>query len=184
MTNNNIRGDLQAFSNSQSQLQECGGAAVAVEILMRMIAEKSRPVQAKIKEYVKQDNEKKNKNNEKESRKIKDNYWDCNFQYIEKAIIDVFGDKLSPDERSILDLFRKIRNKLVHGDLVGMMNKMNILPESREVLRDGRRKILEKQNIIEAIKVMDSRGTFSKVKNCIADAENIASNIFCKLANE
>lgn len=184
MTNNRIYEEHQAFSNSQLQLQECGGAAVVVETLMRMVAEQSKEVQAKIKEYVEQDVEKKIKDNKKKPREIKDDYWNCDFQYIEKAIIDVFNDKLKPDERSSLLLFRQIRNKLVHGDFVGLMKKMNIHPESREILRGGGRGLLEEQNIIEAIKVMDARGLFNKVKNCIAETKDIIEKIFCELANE
>jgi len=157
--------EYSAFGNAKNQLGERGGEAIVVETLMRMIAEKSKPVRDRIKELAKDEDEQ--------------DFWTCRFEHVVKAIIDVFDDKLSEKHSTgiqkyqILENFRDTRNKLIHTKFVGL--------EGREILSDGSRTSLKRKEIIEGVKSLNRTGSsynFSTIRILIARAYEVAAEIF------
>jgi len=165
MQEGNVQAILNAFENEMNGLERAAGAAVAVEMRMRMIGECSEDVRKKLKELVEKAKAKKTKCSSKKSV----NYWDCDLCYLDDAIAIVFKDDLTADEREKVDKFRRKRNALLHSDFVKLMELLGIPPTGRN-LTGGKRNILQNKDIKESfISVTRNQGlvTFQKEANAV-----------------
>ncbi len=158
MTPGEIGAMLTNLNNIQLKLEAASGAAVAVEMRMRLIGQLCEQVRDKLKELV---------NTYKASNKPKqppsNKYWDCELSFLDQAIDEIFHDKLEPNERQKIEDFRPLRNKLLHADFVTLMKRMGIDPTGRQILStDGKRNILDSADIKEAVLSIDRNQGFEK----------------------
>lgn len=153
MNNSEIAAMIRSIRNNYVGLGEVAGPVILVEFYMRLLAQLSKPLQKKIKEL----------QQEKASRNIKE-YWECNLEFIDRAIDHVFGEELGSDDRKKLKRFRKLRNKMVHADFVGLMSELNIRPTDREIIKSGERNIVHQSDMMEAIKRIENNNGFSKFR--------------------
>ena len=135
MTQGEIGAMIGTIQNIEDKLNQAAGVAVAVELRMRLIGELSEPVRSKLQELMR-------------ANRIKTNqeYWQCNLKYLEQAIFFVFSNNLNPKDLEVLESFRKLRNKLLHADFVGLMLELKMHPAGREA------------DIREAIMSIDKQG--------------------------
>lgn len=157
MKNSGMRaGDIGAMisniNNIQIALSSAAGAALMVELRMRLIGEHSQTVRDKLIDIVAATTKKKNTSN---------NYWNCDLSYLDDAIVEVFKDQLDSVELQKLDGFRKLRNKLLHADFVGLMQELGISPTGRQILdpMNDKRNLLTSANIKESVLSVSSSRT-------------------------
>ena len=161
MTNSGMRiGEIGAMisniNNVQVALNSAAGAALMVELRMRLIGELSQPVRDKLLDLVdtfKKSNPKK--------KHVSDNYWNCDLAYLDDAIVEVFKNQLDNIQLQKLDGFRKLRNKLLHADFVGLMEELGIPPTGRQILDpiNDKRNLLTSANIKESVLSVSSSRT-------------------------
>ena len=174
-TNNDQTGlvmaQLNAIENISITLGEAAGDVVFFEIKMRMIAEQSEPVRIKLNEIV------------KPRKGQKPNYIDCNLVDLVTATISVFGNSalLNENEQKKLEQFRTVRNKIIHGDFVGLARKLNIDLKSQDRGQsDG--KPLDPKNIIEAIIETGRSNVFTETRKLAKEAQEILKKIIIQTA--
>jgi len=179
MTPGEIGAMLTNLNNIQLKLEAASGAAVAVEMRMRLIGQLSEPVRDKLKELV---------NVYKASNKLKktpsNKYWDCELSFLDQAIDEIFHDKLEPGERQKIEDFRPLRNKLLHADFVNLMKRMGIDPTGRQILSTaGNRNILDSADIKEAILSIDRNQGFEKFQTRAKGVSSILEKLIFSLAS-
>ena len=138
-------GVAQAFSNIDNiatQLGECMGPVVLVELQIRFVGEMCDSVQNKLKEIATLEwNERRKKDST--AHKKRDDYLECNLEFLIDAICQVFSTELSNDEIKKLEKFRKVRNKLAHADFTGLMKACDVEPATHSAFTQHRGKIME-----------------------------------------
>lgn len=161
MTNSGMRiGDIGAMisniNNISVALNSAAGAALMVELRMRLIGELSQTVRDKLIDLVANV-----KNNNPKKKNISDNYWNCDLSFLDDAIVEAFKNQLEDVELQRIDGFRKLRNKLLHADFVGLMEELGISPTGRQILDpiNDKRNLLTSANIKEAILSVSSSRT-------------------------
>ena len=161
---------LNNFGHAQLHLNEAAGYAVMVEVRMRLIGQLCEEVRNALVEVV----DKYMQDNPKCKRKPKVNYWECDLQFLDDAIDQVFAEKLTSKKRQQIDEFRGLRNKLLHGDFVNLMVLMGIVPTGRVLDPNGKRNVLEEKDLREAILSIGSERNqgFKKIRE---KAENVIS---------
>lgn len=165
---------VSCISNIEGQLEQACGAAVAVEMRMRLIGQFSQPIRERIKELIKEWKIK----NPQSKNKPSDKYWNCDLCFLDQAIVDIFQDSLDPIEFQTLLEFRDLRNKLLHGDFVGLMKALKILPTGRQILSaEGDRNILASEDIAEAIKSVERNQGLSKIRTKANEAITVLDKI-------
>lgn len=161
------------LSSATIKLGEVAGPALAVELRMRLIGQFSEPVRVKLKQI--QENKKK----EKKYIAVKE-YLDCNLEYLDDAIIEVFKDKLQPNELVELEQYRPLRNKLLHADFVNLMIRLGIEPSGRQFFpKTGTRNALEPKDIKEAFLSIISNQGFEKMRSQANGVIVILNKIIC-----
>lgn len=88
------RFELHAIDNDESFLDQAAGAAVAVELRVRIFAERSADIQAEV-EKVKEEVVEKKKHRASKGNRPSDRYWNCKLEYLEDAVEKVYSDCLS-----------------------------------------------------------------------------------------
>lgn len=156
---------LQSIANLERKVSDAAGAAILVELRMRLIAELCKPVRVKLEELIKE--------KEKQSgKKIRDDkYWNCNLSFLEKAIQAVFSDNPDSIQLTGLKKTRDLRNALLHANFVEMMKLLRIPPEGRQIDSWGSKNKLEEAEIREAIISIDRSqglGEFEKLAKEVA----------------
>lgn len=171
MTPGEINAMLQNLNNIP-QLNEATGATVAVEVRMRLIGELDERVRDKLKEIVA---------NAKRKGKS-DKYWDCDLSFLDDTIDVIFHDKLELIERQKIEKFRDLRNALLHGNFVDLMNLMNIPPTGRQI-SSGERNILESKEIKEAIVSINRNQGCQKILTHAKEVISILDKIIFNFGN-
>ncbi|MDR3647028.1 MAG: hypothetical protein P4L22_05815 [Candidatus Babeliales bacterium] len=148
-------GDIVAIVNHIGNIQlsfnEAAGLAIGVELKIRLMAELYQPLQKELKNVIKQDEAKK-------GYKIKNkNYWNCDLEYLESAIILIFNNKLDQQEIAKFEAFRQLRNKFLHADFVSFMKLLGVTPQGKKLIQDGYKDILKKSDIKEAVLSLDNK---------------------------
>lgn len=161
MTTSKMRiGDICAMisniNNIQVALDTAAGAALMVELRMRLLGEHSQPVRDKLIDLVAVI-----KKNKPKKKHISDNYWNCDLSLLDDAIVEVFKNQLDNVELLKLDGFRKLRNKLLHADFVGLMEELGIPQTGRQILdpMNDKRNLLTSANIKESVLSVSSPRT-------------------------
>ncbi len=147
----------------ESKLNEAAGAAVTVELLMRLIAERHAPLRNKIHDLIvkpKRDR----KLDAGNTQKPRHNYWDCDLSVLDKAIDAVFQDKLNEIERNTILNFRDKRNKLIHADFVSLMSLLNITATGQQVTVNNKRNIVQNADVEEAVQSIQRNQGFEAFK--------------------
>lgn len=147
---------ISNINNIQVVLNSAAGAALMVELRMRLIGELSQSVRDKL--IVLVDIFKKN---HPKKKNVLDTYWNCDLSYLDDAIVEVFKYQLDNVQLKKLDGFRKLRNKLLHADFVGLMEELGIPPTGRQILdpMNDKRNLLTSANIKESILSVSSSRT-------------------------
>jgi hypothetical protein len=120
----------------QSKVDEAVGAATALEMRLRLIAELEPMVQTELK------------------TKTSKLYYKADLFHLIYAVINVFSNQLTQSESSKIDIFRESRNKAVHGSLVELMLKLGITPTGRDMVdpHTKTRNILSEGDLVEGVK--------------------------------
>ena len=175
LTSGEIDAILSNFRHVQCKLNEASGTAVAVEVRMRLIGQLSEEVRNSLTEIVAKSPKK---------RKSSD-YIDCDLEFLDKAIDQVFSKNLDASRCKQIAEFRPLRNKLLHGNFVGLMNLMKIVPTSRQITSaSGDRSILEIRDIKEATLSIDRNGGFEKMRQQAENVIIILDEIIVRLAGD
>lgn len=161
---------INNIDSVQIKINSATGAAVMVELRMRLIGELCARVRERLKDSI-------------TSKKEPNQYWNCKLSFLDDAVDIVFQEVLNLSQRQQLSEFRNLRNKLLHGNFVGLMELMGITPGSRLIEKDGSRALLQPTEIKEAVLSIDRQNGFAivetKAKNVIA----ILDEILLSLAN-
>jgi len=162
------------LGNIQLKLDESAGAALSVEVRMRLIAELNQQVRSKIAELVEEEHKKRLKKNANAQKKD-ENYWECNLCFLNEAICIVFQDQLSDENVKKLKRYAPFRNKIMHGDFVGLMDKLGLILPGRKILSiAGDREALKKAEIKESIvSIANGHSGISKVCSEIREVQGI-----------
>lgn len=179
MTPGEIGAMLTNLNNIQLKLEAASGGAVAVEMRMRLIGQLCEKVKNKIKEIINT-----YKSNNMPKKPPSNKYWDCELSFLDRAIEEIFHDKLAPDERQKIEDFRPLRNKLLHADFVTLMKRMDINPTGRQILSiDGKRNILDCDDIKEAVLSIDRNQGFEKFQLQAKEVCSILDRLIFSLAS-
>ncbi len=155
------------LGNTLLKLSTASGAAVSVEVRMRLIGEFSEKVQKKLEELAL------SRKSKKELTKTPNHkYWECNLNLLEEAVLEIFRHHFSSGVVSKIQSFRSMRNSLLHGNFVKLMKFLEIDGTGRQLGADGKRNILHPSEIAEAIKSIDRDGGFEK---CETQAKEVAT---------
>jgi len=150
---------LNKIDNIGLQLGEVSGFAVKVELLMRLIAEKHKPIQDELELIM----------NKKEEPRKRKNYWNCDLYYLVPAITSVFSDTIEQSDLNKLETFRVLRNKLLHVSFVELIEKLGFEAEGRHIVTAKERRIIMK---IEEKEEEEKKTKFSKGgRNILKESE-------------
>lgn len=163
MRTGEINAVLNATENIQLKMDEAGGATLAVELRIRLLAQLSQPIQATLK----------NKNK----------YWKCDLQYLIEAIISVCKNKLEIGEAEKLNKFLVLRHKLVHGNFVSFTKLQGIEPKGRQIIFSSTRKTLLESDIRESICSVDWNHAFSEFRKLASEVKSIVDRLIRCLAD-
>lgn len=140
-----IGGLINVFNNLQLKIDEATGAATALEMRLRIIAELVPEVQTELR------------------KKTKKLFRDAELNYLIPAVLQVFQNELDHTERQKIESCRFPRNKLSHACFVEFMLAIN--GEAPGRLRDnrtGKGKPLQKENLLEGIRSLDTSGALEE----------------------
>ncbi|NGX34817.1 MAG: hypothetical protein K1060chlam1_01174 [Candidatus Anoxychlamydiales bacterium] len=126
------------LNNIQSKIDVATGAATALELRLRIIAQLEPKMQVELK-------------------KQKTNYADASLQDLIDALLKVFQDKLNSGDLHKINNIRYPRNKTSHANFVQLMINLNGEALGREINpRTGKREPLGNKDIIEGAICIDS----------------------------
>ncbi len=173
-------GELSAMliniKNLQSHIDSSSGAAVAVELRMRLIGELCEKVRDELKKIVKEE--------PKGKYKKSDKYWDCKLEFLDQAIDHVFYKKLNSTQQKTLLKFRPLRNKLLHANFIKLMILLDIAPTGRHILSgNGKRNILNQPDVKEAILSIERNGGFKNFLNLANKVIGILEELILSLVS-
>lgn len=124
-----IGGLIQALNNIRSKCDEAVGAAAALELRLRIIAEWEPRVQVALKGAL---------------------YHEANLSFLIRAVLEIFQNELSQEEKEEIKSCVVPRNKVSHGSFVEFMIKLNGEALGREIDPKTRKgKPIEKSNIVD-----------------------------------
>lgn len=164
----NIHAELSVLNEINLKLSDAAGTTVKAEFYMRLIGQFSLKVRTALIDIISKPPPKARKSS---------NYSNCNLQYLDEAIEQVFQSSLSQEEIEKLSNFRKLRNKLLHADFVGLMNALKIEPTGREIKRDGSRNLLDESNFLEAAKSINRNNGLNQVRMAASSVCEILERI-------
>lgn len=122
---------ISILNNIQSKINYAAGAATALELRFRIIAQLEPKVQ-------------------KELRKP---YHKVELIDLIEAILKIFRGNLNLEDQEKIKNCRLLRNKTSHGSMVELMFNLGIEPTGREIdPRTGKRNVLNEEDLIEGVK--------------------------------
>lgn len=157
---------LSILGNAELKLNEAAGPALGVEVRMRLIGEMSKEVRDRLKELVLQDYKERKKENPKAKKESSD-FEKCDLFFLNAAIREVFKDQLNAVDLEELRKCTPYRNKTLHGDFVGLLEKMGMILLGRQLISiAGERNALKSSEIKESL-VSIANGSPSFNQACI-----------------
>ncbi len=124
---------IQTLKNIQPKIDTAAGAATALELRLRVIAQLEPKVQIAL------------------GKKANSQYHKGPLSYLIDVILEVFQDRLDPADQEKIKICRLPRNKVIHGSFAELMIELNGEALGREIdPRTGKHRPLEKIDIIEA----------------------------------
>ncbi len=161
MTREEIAMILANLKNIELKLGEVAGAILCVEVQMRLICQLCKAVADELKG---------------------DDYLKTKLVNVEKAIVNVFKNQLQSDELKKIERLLIVRNKLLHGDFVQGMKRIDVFPSSREIISSKCKKEIDKLDIREAIISLDKNHALDKVLGEAKQVQNIMERLIMGLA--
>lgn len=156
-------GLINALNNMQLKIDAASGAATALEMRLRIVAELVSEVQTELR------------------KKTNDPYHEAKLYYLIPAILEVFQNELDRTERKQIEACRPPRNKLSHASFV----ELSINGEATGRLLDirtGKGKPLKKENLLEgALSLERSRGLEEFTKEARKAVQIVDSKILRSL---
>lgn len=133
---------ISTLHNIQLKIDSAAGAATALELRLRIIAQ----LEPKVQEILK--------------TKTKESFYRVKLEHLIAAVLHVFKDKLNSAEYDAIIECRIPRNKLIHASLVELMIKLNEEALGREIdPQTGKGKPLREDDLVEGAKLIErSRG--------------------------
>ena len=129
---------ILTLHNIQSKIDTAAGAATALELRLRIIAQLETKVQDELK------------------KKTKKPFYKAELEHLIFAVLEVFKDKLEPIEHDAIINCRPPRNKLIHASLVELIIKLNGEALGREIEpRTGKGKPLTEDDLVEGAKCIE-----------------------------
>ena len=125
---------LQTLANIQLKLDTASGAATALDLRLRIIAQLAPRVRLAL------------------SRKKRGAFHQVKLHQLVDAVLEVFSDRIEPKDQEKIKKIRHPRNKAAHGSFVELMIALNREPQGRELdPHTGKRKLLSVDDIIEGV---------------------------------
>ncbi len=121
----------------------CGGLQI-IELKLRLLAESNKCFRDKVYELIK-----KNKRLKKQKQ---DEYWCCPVNCLINSIEPVFGHVLNAEEKEEIKKFKGLRDKMLHGDLIGFYKNLDVSLGGQQILSGSRRNQLHWDDQAVAIK--------------------------------
>ncbi len=168
LSSGEINALLSALNNLSVKLGEATGAIVFVEIQMRLICQLSEPARIKLVEHT------------AKSRDNRKSYWECDPAPLAQAIADIFKAVLNDEEQKQILIIPSLRAKLLHGELIGLLERLGVNPLSRQMtLLAGslQAQKVEAKDIVEAIKCIDRNDGLGKVRRHALTTSGILERI-------
>jgi hypothetical protein len=129
---------INHISNIELKIKDLAGQVLSIELKLRLLAESNEPFREKVYSLIKIEKPKPSNR--------KNQYWNCDLKLLIKAFTSEFDHKLTSDEKLAIDDFNNVRNKLLHGDFIELMDALKIPVEGQEILPSGKRNKLEWRN--------------------------------------
>lgn len=149
-------GTISALHNLQGKIDEASGAATALEMRLRIVAELVQEVQDEL------------------SKKTKDSYHEAKLYRLIPAVLEVFQDHLTGVERKQIEICRPPRNKLTHASFVEFMLEINGEALGRVIdRRTMKGRTLNKTNLLEAAMSLDHSGALENFTRIARQATSI-----------
>ena len=155
-----ISAEINVFNNLKLQTEETAGKILWIEFKMRYLAERSQKVVDKLNEVT---------NLKDEDQKY---YWNCKLDDLLKAIKNVFLEQLNNEEINIIDQYQMVRNRYLHSNFVGTLEKLGLSTGGR-LIKNGQKVPLEKKEIGESLKALHTNDGIRAVKSLINSVENV-----------
>ena len=152
-------GTINALHNLQGKIDEAAGAATALEMRLRIVAELVQEVQDELR------------------KRTKDSYHEAKLYHLIPAILEVFHDYLIDAERQQIESCRPPRNKLTHASFVEFMLAVNGEAPGRIIdRRTMKGRPLNEGNLLEGSMSLDHSGALEnftrKARQAIAIVED------------
>jgi len=144
-----MSGVCNALGNIQFKIDAAAGAATALEMRLRIVAELLQEVQDKLKEP----------------------YHKARLYDLIPAVLTVFQDQLSQEEVQCIERCRPPRNKLSHASFVEFMLAVNGSAPGRKLNPQTRKPYeLKKENLLEASLSVDHSRAFENFTSTVRTA--------------
>jgi len=151
---------------------EAGAVFLAIEPLMRYLAEIDKGIAGRIQKLIKAEKSFKNK--------LYFHYWDCDPKYLIEAIEEECGSQLSNAEIEQLKKYPLLRGKFLHGNFIELMEIMDIEPTSRQLISVGKCRRLEPGQIYESLLSMKNNEVFAKLRKYSAEITQLINDLIIK----
>jgi hypothetical protein len=149
-------GMINALHNLQGKIDVAAGAATALEMRLRIVAELVQEVQDELR------------------KRTKESYHEAKLYYLIPAILEVFQDHLTDIERQHIESCRPPRNKLTHASFVEFMLEINGEAPGRVIdRRTMKGRPLKKENLLEGAISLDHSGALENFTRKAQQATSI-----------
>lgn len=104
---------INHIENIRSNIEKGCGALQIIELKLRLLAEDNELYRKELYGLI-------------SKKKTRNEYWNCDIAPLVQAIESAFGNRLTLDEKNAIKKFNKVRNKMLHGDLVDFFDVLGV----------------------------------------------------------
>lgn len=125
---------ISNIETKRADIREIAGDCVIIELKLKLLAEKNPLFRKEVHKLA-------------AKKKKWKNYWNCMLEVLCSAIDLTFGDKLTPQQKNVVKLFKSsIRNEMLHANFIEVIVELGLSPDGQQVLSDGKRNQLKWPN--------------------------------------
>lgn len=149
-------GTINALHNLQGKIDLASGAATALEMRLRIVAELVQEVQDELR------------------KRTRESYHEANLYHLIPAVLEAFQDHLTDIERQHIASCRPPRNKLSHASFVEFILQINGEAPGRVIDRlTMKGRPLKKESLLEGAMSLDHSGALENFTRKARDALSI-----------
>ncbi len=135
---------IHQLNNLQSPIEMICGGLQTVELKLRLLAESNQCFREGVYKLINHRGFDKSKN--------RSEYWNCPVGCLTDAIEPVFSNVITSEEKDEIKKFKGLRDKMLHGDLIGFYKELDVSLGGQYILSSSRRNQLHWDDPEVAIK--------------------------------